>query len=73
MSLRDWSFGRVMLVAVVLAIVGFLLTAGRSCYLMWGEGEAGGLAGVSFDVLSLLLWVLVPPILLFAVWLALRR
>jgi hypothetical protein len=73
MSLRDWSLGRVILVAVLLALVGLLVSAGRSFYLMWGAGAAGGLAGVRFDGLSLLLWVMMPPIVLFAAWLGLRR
>jgi hypothetical protein len=73
MSLRQWSLGRVILAAVLWVLVAVLVSAGRSFYLMWGAGESGGLAGVSFDVLSLLLWVMVPPILLFTAWLAVRR
>jgi hypothetical protein len=73
MSLRNWSLGRVMLVAALLAFLGLLVSVGRSFYFMWGAGAGGGLAGVSFDVFSLLLWVMVPPIVLFAAWLALRR
>jgi len=73
MGFREWSFGRVAAVAFACTVAAILAGPGRAFFFMWADGEKGGLAGVSFDLLSLVACVLLPPLILFTAWLIMRR
>lgn len=76
MSIREWSLGRVVLISVLWALVVLVLSAWRAFTFMRGQGEHGGLVGVSAgisDLLKVAALVLVPPLILFAAWVVQKR
>lgn len=76
MALRDWSFGRIVLITALWAFCVIAFTVGRAFTLVRGEAKHSGLVGVSVGLDSLLklaAWIIIPFAVLFTVWLMQRR
>ena len=75
-ALRDWSFGRIVLITALWAFFVIVFSAWRTFTLVRAEAEHSGLVGVSVGLESLLklaAWIVVPFAVLFTAWLVQRR
>ena len=76
MSVRGWSFGRVLVISVLWALAVLLLIGWRAFNAFRGVSESGGMVGISAGtshLLKLAALVLGPPVVLFVTWVAQRR
>lgn len=71
-SLRRWWFRRVLSVSGAWVLL-YLLVGAAWLLAPASSPGSGGIAAVSVGIGELLLEILVPPIILIAVWLAVRR
>jgi hypothetical protein len=70
-ALRDWSFGRIVLITALWAFFVIAYSAWRTFTLVRGEAERSELVGVSVGLASLLrlaAWIVVPSAVLFTAW-----
>ena len=77
MNISQWSFGRVFLVSFLWAVVvlGFFVVWVLMLWRAYVSADSGiaGLSAGAGSLITLALLMILPPIVLFAIWVAQRR
>ena len=77
-ALRQWSFGKVLLVAAAWFVVSLAATLGwivfQSSRVLFDSSEGAGVAAVSIGISEAFIAIpVIPPLILIVAWLVKRR